>query len=246
MKKTAPIGIGSRKRTAEEQKPREPEFGLIINTIPALAWSAHSDGAAEFFNQQYLAYVGLPLEQLQGSGWTVAVHPEDLGGLAASWQLIMSSAEAGEAEARLRRFDGEYRWFLFRANPMRDESGSIIKWLGINTDIEDRKRAQEALAASERDLRAIINTMPTIAWSTSPNGYCDFLNQVWLDYVGMTSEKAQGWGWAEAIHPDDRKKLVEEWQACLASGTPMDTEARIRRFDAAYRWFLIRAKSTER
>ena len=76
MKNTAPIDIEVRKRAGEEQTPREPELGLIIDTIPALAWSARPDGSAEFFNQQYLAYVGLPLDQLQGSGWTVAVHPD--------------------------------------------------------------------------------------------------------------------------------------------------------------------------
>jgi len=111
---------------------------------------------------------------------------------------------------------------------------------GTSTDIEGRKRADEAVRATERSLAAIINAIPTTAWSTRPDGYCDFLNQVWLDYAGMTAEQAQGWGWSEAIHPDDRKKLVEEWQSCLASGTPVDTEARIRRFDASYRWFLIR------
>jgi PAS domain S-box-containing protein len=101
--------------------------------------------------------------------------------------------------------------------------------------------AEEALQSSERNLAAIINTIPTAAWTTRPDGYCDFINQVWLDYAGMTAEQAQGWGWAEAIHPNDRKKLVEDWQSCLASGTPVDTEARTRRFDGAYRWFLIRA-----
>src|SRR5262245_56805922 len=100
--------------------------------------------------------------------------------------------------------------------------------------------AEQALESSQRNLAAIINTIPTAAWTTRPDGYCDFLNQVWLDYVGMTTEQAQGWGWAEAIHPDDRTKLVDEWQLCLASGTPVDTEARIRRFDSSYRWFLIR------
>src|SRR5262245_59580519 len=101
-------------------------------------------------------------------------------------------------------------------------------------------RAEESLQSSERNLAAIINTIPTTAWTTRPDGYCDFLNQVWLDYAGTTAEQAQGWGWAEAIHPEDRKRLVEEWQSCLASGTPVDTEARIRRFDGSHRWFLIR------
>ncbi|HXY53011.1 MAG TPA: PAS domain-containing protein [Terriglobales bacterium] len=103
------------------------------------------------------------------------------------------------------------------------------------------KKTEEALQSSERNLAGIINTIPTAAWTTRPDGYCDFLNQVWLDYAGMTAAQAQGWGWSEAIHPDDRKKLVEEWQSSLVAGTPVDTEARIRGFDAAYRWFLIRA-----
>jgi PAS domain-containing protein len=89
-------------------------------------------------------------------------------------------------------------------------------------------RAEEALQSSERNLSAIVNTIPTAAWTTRPDGYCDFINQVWLDYAGMAAEKAQAWGWAEAIHPDDRKRLVEDWQSCLASGSPVDTEARIR------------------
>jgi PAS domain S-box-containing protein len=103
------------------------------------------------------------------------------------------------------------------------------------------KKTEEALQSSERNLAAIINTIPTAAWTTRPDGYCDFLNQVWLDYAGMTAAQAEDWGWSEAIHPDDRKKIVEEWQSSLVAGTPVDTEARIRGSDAAYRWFLIRA-----
>ena len=103
------------------------------------------------------------------------------------------------------------------------------------------KEAAQAVQLNERNLSLIINTIPTTAWTTRPDGYCDFLNQRWLDYAGMTAEQAAGWGWAEAIHPDDRKGLVEYWQSSLASGTPAETEARMRRFDGSYRWFLFRA-----
>src|SRR5262245_30016315 len=131
---------------------------------------------------------------------------------------------------------------LFARRPL---SESILDTLATVADIIaqgiERKRAEEALQTSERNLAAIINTIPTTAWTARPDGYCDFLNQVWLDYAGMTAEQAQGWGWAEAIHPDDRERLVEEWQSSLASGTPVDTEARIQGFDSSYRWFLIRA-----
>src|ERR1700741_4697811 len=91
------------------------------------------------------------------------------------------------------------------------------------------------------ELTCLVDALPGLGWTALPDGRAEFLNQRWLDYAGMTAEQAQGWGWAEAIHPDDRRRLVEEWQSCLASGTAVDTEARIRRFDGSYRWFLIRA-----
>jgi PAS domain S-box-containing protein len=115
-------------------------------------WSASADGSADFVNQHYADYVGFNLEQLQGSGWTAAIHPDDRSSVAHAWQSFMTSRQAGEREARLRRFDGTYRWFLFRANPLLDGSGNVIKWFGINTDIEDRKRAEEQLRDTQTKL----------------------------------------------------------------------------------------------
>jgi PAS domain S-box-containing protein len=110
-----------------------------------------------------------------------------------------------------------------------------------NSDLDHRKRTEEVLRESERNFRSIINTLPTTVWSTRPDGYCDFLSHRWLDYAGYTAEQAEGWGWGNVIHPDDAPGLVAYWQSCLASGTPVDTEARMRRFDGEYRWFLFRA-----
>src|SRR5215468_51706 len=229
-------------RNALEQiRKSESKLRQVIDTIPALAWCNLPDGSSDYINKGWYEYTGLSREEAQGLGWQAAFHPEDLPPLTEKWQKMLVSGESGEGEARLRRHDGVYRWFLIRAQALRDGSGKIVRWYGINTDIDDRKKAEEARQVSERNLAAIVNTIPTAAWTTRPDGYCDFLNQVWLDYAGMTAEQAQGWGWAEAIHPDDREKLGEEWQSCLSSGTPVDTEARIRRFDSSYRWFLIRA-----
>ena len=117
----------------------------LIDTIPALAWSARPDGSVEFSNQRYLDYAGLSADQARDWGWMAAVHPDDLPALNAKWRRILASREPGEAEARLRRHDGEYRWFLFRVDPQKDETGNIVKWCGINTDIEDRRRAETEL-----------------------------------------------------------------------------------------------------
>jgi PAS domain S-box-containing protein len=147
----------------------------IVNAIPAVAWSARLDGSADFFNQHYLDYAGLSAEQALGWGWTAAVHPDDLAGLVATWQALMASGQAGEAEARLRRADGDYRWFLFRASPLRDEEGKIVKWYGINTDIEDRKRADLQLAGEKHLLEMIASGAPL---REVLNATCKFVESV--------------------------------------------------------------------
>ena len=133
---------------AEMQKS-ESKLRQVIDAIPAMAWSAHPDGTGEFFNKHYLDYVGLPAEHVMDWGWTAAVHPDDLENLSLTWQQMRESETAGEGEVRLRRHDGEYRWFLFRANPVRDESGRVIKWYGMNIDITERKLALESLQANQ-------------------------------------------------------------------------------------------------
>jgi formate hydrogenlyase transcriptional activator len=141
-------------------KTPEDQLRDIINTIPALAWSAHPDGSVEFFNRRWLDYAGLSMEEASDWGWTVALHPEDRDRLMDYWRRLLDSGEAGEIEARLRRYNGEYRWFLFRAEPVRDHHGDIFKWYGANTDIEDRKRAEALLDAEKRTLEMIANGAP--------------------------------------------------------------------------------------
>jgi PAS domain S-box-containing protein len=153
----SPLVSGQGIWTQSPVKTPEDQLRAIIDTIPTLAWSAHPDGSAEFFNRRWLDYAGISIEEARNWGWTAAVHADDLNRLADYWQSILASGEAGEIEARLRRFDGEYRWFLFRAEPLRDDLGEIIRWYGANTDIEDRKRAEALLAAEKRTLEMIAN-----------------------------------------------------------------------------------------
>ncbi len=128
-----------------------------VDAIPTLAWSARPDGSAEFLNRRWLDYTGLSAEEASDWGWTAAVHTEDRDRLMDFWRDLLASGEAGEIEARLRRYNGDYRWFLFRVEPVRDNHGNIFKWYGANTDIEDRKRAEALLAAEKQTLEMIAN-----------------------------------------------------------------------------------------
>ena len=136
----------------------------MINKIPILAWSCQPDGTADFLNQQWLDYTGLSTEEAVGWGWQAAIHSEDLGKLMDTWLRLLATEEPGEVEGRLRRFDGAYRWFLFRAVPIRDEEGKVVRWYGTNTDIEDRKWAETLLAGENRLLQMIAkgNSLPSI------------------------------------------------------------------------------------
>jgi PAS domain S-box-containing protein len=149
----------------EEALRRSQEYlRLTIDTIPTSAWCNRPDGSNEFLNQRWLDYTGLSIEAARDWGWKVAIHPEDLPRLLDVWQKLLASGEPGEWEARLRRFDGVYRWFLFRVEPLFDETGNIVKWYGTNTDIDDRKWVEAVLAAEKKILELITgsNSLATI------------------------------------------------------------------------------------
>jgi PAS domain S-box-containing protein len=142
-------------RMEEALRRSEEYLRLTIDTIPTLVWCSRPDGSNEFLNQRWLDYTGLSIAAARDWGWKVAIHPEDLPRLLDVWQKLLASGEPGELEARLRRFDGVYRWFLFRAEPLFDETGNIIKWYGTNTDIDDRKWAEAVLGAEKKILELI-------------------------------------------------------------------------------------------
>ena len=226
-----------------------------VDAIPTLAWSARPDGSAEFLNRHWLDYTGLSAEEASDWGWTAAVHTEDRDRLMDFWRHLLASGEAGEIEARLRRYDGDYRWFLFRVEPLRDNHGNIFKWYGANTDIEDRKRA-EALAIEEirnseaklqqdeRELRQLIDFLPQHVVVMDKDGTLLQANKRLLDYLGFTLEQMKASGIDERIrrdvHPEDLERFEKQLSAGLSNRRPFEMEKRLRGKDGRYRWFLIR------
>jgi PAS domain S-box-containing protein len=231
-------------RTALEKafadlKRSEDDLREIVNTIPTLAWSARPDGSGEFFNRRWLDYTGLSADQARDWGWKAAVHPGDVNALVQYWQSVLASGKPGEIDARLRQADGEYRWFLFRTSPLHDESGRAVKWYGINIDIEDRRRAEEAVKARERDLGLIIETLPALVWCAAPDGELTYVNGRVLDYIGTTLESLARSGWLNFLHPDDVEPTVRAWSYAVAAGQPHEIQYRLQRFDGTYRWFHV-------
>lgn len=213
----------------------------LLDCIPALVASLNSDWEVEFVNKSLFDYLRKPLEDLKDWKNSGVVHPEDLETAMANVAKATISGEPFSMEVRCRRYDDTFHWFQIRAVPICAPDGAVGRWCIQMVDIEERKRAEQALESRERDLRVAINTMPVLAWSTNPDGTADFFNEHFLNYTGLSAKLASGWGWTAALHPDDRAALGVYWQTILAEGRAGEFEARMRRSDGEYRYFLFRA-----
>jgi len=344
----------------------ERELRLVIDTIPAMSWSALADGARDYCSKGWVEYTGIKSSEAAGSAWLKAYHPEDRDAHMAKWRASTSSGELFKSEARILGVDGKYRWFLTQGVPLRDESGKILRWYGTNVDIDERKRAEEALRESEeqwkaafesnpvmyfmvdstgtalsvnafgadqlgykrselvgqsvlnvfykadreqirkhvencfqnlgrtfkwearkvrkdgtviwvretanalllkkrpvllvvceditdrkraeeavhrseKQLRDLIETIPAMVFATRADRSNEFVSRQWIEFSGLSGEQSRGSGWAATLHPEDREQHLAKWQAAQASGEPFESEARHRDAHGNYRWLLVRA-----
>lgn len=215
----------------------EKELSPVLDELPGLVWTALPDGRVDFASRPWCEYTGLGVGELLGTGWQRAIHPEDLPDLIKRWQSILLAGEGSAMEARLRRFDGGYHWFTFRIRPLIDGSGQIVKWLGLNVDIEDGGRSDRA---SEGLYRPIADTIPAMIFFMTPTGELESVNQHVLEYVGTTLEELKGWKAGNLVHPHDLVSVIAAWDRSIATGEPYDMEQRMRRADGVYRWFHVR------
>src|SRR2546428_6374102 len=189
---TAQEDHGAPHEALDEVRPSEDQLRTIIDTIPALVWCFRPDGTINYFNQRWHEYTGISREEAYGVGdlestakvFRTILHPDDIPRVLAKWQQeILSTGKPGEFEVRMRRHDGEYRWFMVRLEPLLDDSGKVTQWYGINTDIEDLKRAQARLRDDERELRRIVDAIPQTIVVLSPEGRAVYANRATLEYA---------------------------------------------------------------
>jgi PAS domain S-box-containing protein len=224
--------------------PAPAEIHVLSDAIPQLVWTASPDGSCEYTNRRWRDYTGLNPEDVQGESWMQCIHPEDRQRVRSVRQCAIQTGDMYETEHRLRQHTtGEYRWFLARAMPMRDDAGQIVKWFGTCTDIEDQKRAEQQLKASEENWRMLAEAVPQFVWVARPDGCHEYVNQRWCDYTGMTLEHVQSNPRAELqfIHPDDHQGLRACVQHSRDTGAMFEHEERLRNSQTGeYRWFLVR------
>jgi PAS domain S-box-containing protein len=230
--------ITARKLIEVSLRERERELREILETVPAMTVTVLPDGSNVFIGKRFSEYSGLSEEEGQGSGWKACVHPDDVDLHVRKWRLSLQSGEPIEIETRFRRADGEYRWFLARAAPLRDEAGNILKWYEILTDIEDRKRAEARLRESQAKLEAAQRIAHVGWWERDfATGHVSLSDEV-CRIFGVQPVELPQWHarWLKLIHPEDQPRAAEAAAAALLPGGP--------RYDLEYR--VVRPDGTER
>jgi PAS domain S-box-containing protein len=218
----------------------------ITDAIPIGISVLAPDGTTLYVNRQALDNVGVALDEVMGKGHLARTcHPDDLDRVLGERRMGLSKGVPFELEMRLlpvsaaKRTQGEYRWYLSHYNPLKDETGQIIRWYVTATDIDDRKRAEERLRHSEVDLRTIIDGIRQSVVVLAPDGAALYANRVALDITGLTFEEVNDDSFlTRAFHPDDVDRMREERQEKLSRGAPFETEMRVALKSGEYRWFL--------
>jgi PAS domain S-box-containing protein len=230
-----------RVRTRELMQ-RELEFRTMADSIPQLAWMAEADGSVTWYNRRWLDFTGMAMEEIRGWGWQKVIHPAYVEALTSSWKEGVASGSPLEQEFPIRRADGQFRWFLTRVIPLKDEEGKVVRWFGTNTDIHEKKEAETRVKEAGEQFRLITEAIPQLVWRCNPDGSADYFSQAFLEYFGFGAEEMLGWGWSEVVHPGDRPRVLEEWALRREREEPVSIEFRVKNAEGNYRWFLSLGK----
>ncbi|MBC7491424.1 MAG: PAS domain-containing protein [Novosphingobium sp.] len=226
---------------AAQEDPTE-ELARLAEFLPTLCWIGYGDGSLFWYNRRWHDYCGSTPEEMAGWGWQSVHDPAYLPEVVRRWSAAIAAGSPFEMTFPLRGADGQFRPFLTRVVPIRNRAGTIVRWLGTNTEISEQIKAERALEISEATYEVLTNAMPQMVWSTLPDGYHDYYNVKWYEFTGVPPGSTDGDGWSGIFHADDQPRAWDRWRHSLSTGEDYEIEYRLRHHSGKYRWVLGRAQ----
>jgi PAS domain S-box-containing protein len=227
--------------TAEMVRVHLDRYKSLVLALAQVIWTNDPNGEMVGEQPSWAAYTGQTLAQYQRAGWLEAVHPDDRARSRYVWELAVAARGPCEYEHRLRRHDGEYRYFSVRAVPVFTDTGAIREWAGIHSDITQRKLTEQSLRDGERQFRELADAMPQIVWGARPDGVFDYYNRRWYEFTGRPEGPGGDGSWSDVVHPDDQQESLARWHSAIRSGHAYEIEYRLKTKEGQYRWYLTRA-----
>jgi PAS domain S-box-containing protein len=233
--------ISERLHTELALQQNEERYRALTEASATVVWRTSPKGEVLFASDDWSRITGQSEEEKTGWGWLNAIHPEDQNRTIQCWKESIANQTLHENEFRVRTRDGSYRWFVVRSVPVFNTDGSVREWVGANTDIHDRRTAEEELIASSLRFQTLADNIAQFAWMADATGSIYWYNQRWYDFTGTTLHEMKGWGWKKVHHPDYVDGVVKNFQRSLDSGQKWEDTFPIRGKDGQYRWFLSHA-----
>ena len=240
----AHIDITDAKLAELALRESEQRFRLVSESAPVMLWMGDVGGKCLYLNRMLRDFWGVPADGVTSFNWDVSLHPDDRDTLFGTFGAAMRDNMPFTVEARYKRFDGEYRLVRTDAQPRFGVRGEFLGMIGVNVDITETRRAEQALKESEERFRLIANSAPVPMWVSRLDGKRAFVNQAYMDFLGLGYDECLVFDWRKALHPDDLQRILQEQIAGEGSRKPFALEARYRRGDGQWRW--VRSESQPR
>jgi PAS domain S-box-containing protein len=222
----------------KDTRTRDNVWETVLKIFPGWIWFARPDGTPEYVSQGALEYSGLSAETALTEGFD-CIHPDHRQPRRDFWEGLLKVEEPGELEMQVRGADGNYRWFASRSYPIRDAAGKLERWVSINWDIDERKKAEQQIKDQLTQLNLLTERFPGFLWKALPDGRVTYINRYCEEYLGMTAEEAAA-EWGRLIHPEDRDEVMRRWAIVTSGGQWHDHVHRLIGKDGQYRWFQSR------
>ena len=236
------LDITEEKSTRLVLEESEDRLRTLANSIPQLAWIAEPNGYIYWYNQRWYDYTGTTLDEMKGGGWHSVHHPDSVDEVVAKFENALAEGKDYEQIFLLRSKEGDYRWFLTRAIPIKNEEGKILQWLGTNTDVTEQQNLGESLKQSEAKFRLLADSMPQLIWTGDAEGNLNYFNEAVFQYSGLTLNELEKDGWLKIVHPHERGANIAKWMNAVKTGNDFFIEHRFKNKAGEYRWQLSRAK----
>ena len=233
--------VTERKRADEALRASEARFHALVDASAEVLWIVGAGGQALEDSPSWRAFTGQSPEQYRGFGWLEVVHPDDRERVAEQWRSAARARCPFSVEYRVHHVSGEWRWVAERAVPLFGPDGAVIEWIGMNSDIHERKRVESDVRTSEERFRALVEASAQIVRTAAPDGAMVEDSPSWVAFTGQIHDRARGFGWLDAVHPEDRERVAALWQKAVATTTRFDAEFRILHVSGEWRWVAERS-----